>query len=195
LVAATLPVPWNEYLASILIGTEDPIIPLMVNGDPVIPHISSEVVLPEAEYDLVFGFQTPLVTFPGVCSAVMVGTMVKVTPPIAGPAVWNGTITLKMICVFVNTTPLLQVSVPTPLPVMPSLALANADFGIGAPTIDMAVTIAIIVRAIVDAFISTGFKSNYLLACVSTFVLFGWTQLKSADASFVDCAYYSRSGV
>jgi len=170
-----VPVPWNEYLASILIGTDLPIIPLMVNGDPLIPlipHISSEVVLPEAEYDFVFGFQTPLVTFPVVCCAVVVGAKVKVTPPSAGPAVWNGTITSKMICVFVATTPLLQVSVPNPLPVMPSLVIANADFGIGAPTIDMAVTIAIIVRAIVDAFISTGFKSNYLLTCVRTFVLF-----------------------
>jgi hypothetical protein len=109
--------------------------------------------VPEAEYDLGFGFQTPLVTFPRVCSAVMVGTKVKVIVPIAGPAVWNGTIALKTICVFVNTTPLLQVSVPTPLPVMSSLALANADFGNGAPTIDMAVTIAIAITTTTIVFV------------------------------------------
>jgi hypothetical protein len=60
-----LPIPWNEYLPpSMLIGTSGPIIPLILNGEPGIPHKLSEVVIPEIKYDFPLGSHFPLVTIP-----------------------------------------------------------------------------------------------------------------------------------
>jgi hypothetical protein len=65
LLAVTSPVPWNAYLPQpIVIGTSGPIIPLMVNGEPGIPHAVSEVEVPEREYVFMLGSYTPLVTIP-----------------------------------------------------------------------------------------------------------------------------------
>jgi hypothetical protein len=63
---------------------------------------------------------------------------------------------------------LLQVSVPIPLPVTDSCGVwvgnvtANAGFGIGANSIDMAEIVAITVRAIVILFMIAVIESKYL---------------------------------
>jgi len=63
-LAVTSPVPLKSYLPVIEIGTEVPVGPLMVNGEPGTPHRLSEVEVPEIEYVFMFGSYTPLVIVP-----------------------------------------------------------------------------------------------------------------------------------
>lgn len=63
-LAVTSPVPLKSYLPVIDIGTEVPVGPLMVNGEPGTPHRLSEVEVPERKYVFALGSYAPLVIVP-----------------------------------------------------------------------------------------------------------------------------------